>query len=293
MLFLDASLAFAVTMLVVATIVSRIVDFIYGAMCLRNQLFEEMLNKVAAAVETNAMQGSDQVRAVVTKLLAQEKRTWGQWFWRYVSGQLPTSVSVDEFVKSVLGDAAEDEQVKKLEATLKAEGDKLTEYLRARSRWVSFVVAAVLAIGLNIDSVNIADKYIQTPALSREIALKAGEVLAKTQADLKAAQDELKAAETTKPGSATEELKASVTKLEEQVNQLNSSSFPIGQKYFPYFPYDSKPCPSWGVRARWILGIVLTCLCAGLGTPFWYDLITNLSKLTGSSKKDDKAPARA
>ena len=293
MLFLDADLAFAVTMLVVATIVSKIVDFIYGAMCLRNQLFEEMLNKVAASVEAKAMQGSDQVRAVVAQLLAQEQRTWGQWFWRYVSGQLPTSVPVDEFVKSVLGDAAEDEQVKKLEAMLKTEGDKLTDYLRARSRWVSFVVAAVLALGLNIDSVNIADKYIQTPALSREIALKAGEVLAKTQADLKAAQDELKAAETAKPGSATEALKASVAKLEEQVNQLNSSSFPIGHKYFPYYPYVNKPCPSVGERARWILGIILTCLCAGLGTPFWYDLITNLSKLTSSSKKDDKAPATA
>ncbi|MEI8383725.1 MAG: hypothetical protein WCJ09_26665, partial [Planctomycetota bacterium] len=76
-------------------------------------------------------------------------------------------------------------------------------------------------------------------------------------------------------------------------NQLNSSSFPIGQKYFPYYPYGSKHCPSWGVRARWILGIVLTCLCAGLGTPFWYDLITSLSKLTSSSKKDDKARAPA
>ncbi len=78
MLFLDAALAFAVTMLVVATIVSKIVDFIYGAMCLRNQLFEEMLNKVAASVEAKAMQGSDQVRAVVAQLLAQEQRTWGQ-----------------------------------------------------------------------------------------------------------------------------------------------------------------------------------------------------------------------
>jgi len=234
MLFLDAALAFAVTMLVVATIVSRIVDFIYGAMCLRNQLFEEMLNKVAATVETNAMQGSDQVRAVVAKLLAQEQRTWGQWFWRYVSGQLPTSVSVDEFVKSVLGDAAEDEQVKNLEATLKIEGDKLTEYLRARSRWVSFVVALVLALSLNIDSVNIADKYIQTPALSREIAGDAGKILTETQKELKAAQETLKAAETTKPGAATEALKASVTKLEEQVNGLAQEKWARGKAKYAY-----------------------------------------------------------
>ena len=290
MLFLDAALAFAVTMLVVATIVSKIVDFIYGTLCLRNQLFEEMLNKVALKVEANAMQCTDQVRTVVASLLAREQRTWRQWIWQYVSGQLPTSVSVDAFVKSVLGDAAQDDQVKKLEATLKAEGDKLTEFLRARSRWVSFVVALALALSLNIDSVNIADKYIQTPALSREIALKAGETLAKTQEELKAAQESLKAAEATKPASASEELKAAVAKLEEQVNQLNSSSFPIGLKYFPYYPYSKQPCPSWGVRARWILGIILTCLCAGLGTPFWYDLITNLSKLTSSQKKDDKAP---
>ena len=124
----------------------KIVDFICGTLCLRNQLFEEMLNKVALKVEANAMQCTDQVRTVVASLLAQEQRTWRQWFWQYVSGQLPTSVSVDAFVKSVLGDAAQDDQVKKLEATLKAEGDKLTEFLRARSRWVSFVVALALAL---------------------------------------------------------------------------------------------------------------------------------------------------
>lgn len=291
--FLDAALAFAVTMLAIATIVSKIVDFIYGVLFLRNRLFEQMLTEVAKRVEQEAIQESTQVRAVVTAMIARENRTWIQWFWQYISGQLPTSVSVDEFVKSVLGNAAQEEQVKKLEALLKSEGDKLTEYLRSRSRWVALLVAVAMALFFNIDSIYIADKYVQTPALSREIASREGKALAEAEEELKTAKDKLTAAQS--PGSSEvesdlETLKGSVVEVQQKLNGLKASSFPIGQHYFPYFPYYPYIwCPTWELRARWVLGIILTCLCAGLGTPFWYDLITGL---TSFAKPENNSNSR-
>lgn len=300
--YLDAVIAFSVTMLVVATVVSKIVDFIYGALYLRNRLFQEMLQNVVAV----KFKESAEATQIVNKLLADLKQTKWSWFWEYISGQLPTSASVDTVIKSIVGNADTDETVKQLEAMLTAEGDRLTQYLRDRSRWVAFVVALVLALVFNIDSVNIADRYIQSPALSREIASKFESTLddAKKHLDAreKAAQPganaQANAAGANLPAdSAIESLRSSVGQLQNDLDKLKNSSFPIGQHYFPYFPYfktinlfklqfEFYKCPPLEAGLRWLLGIALTCFCAGLGTPFWYDLISNLSKLT-SGKKDE------
>ncbi len=306
--YLDAILAFSVTMLVVATVVSKIVDFIYGALYLRNRLFQEMLQNVA-----EQFKGSAEATQIVNKLLADLKQTKWSWFWEYISGQLPTSATVDTVVKSVLDGAATDETVKQLEAMLTAEGDRLTQYLRDRSRWVAFVVALVLALVFNIDSVNIADRYIQSPALSREVASKFESTLddakkhldAREKAPQPGANVQANAAGANPPAdqAAIESLKSSAAQLQKDFDKLKNSSFPIGQHYFPYFPYlksinllafqfEFYDCPPLEVGLRWLLGIALTCLCAGLGTPFWYDLISNLSKLTSGKKEDNpRAPS--
>ena len=42
---------------------------------------------------------------------------------------------------------------------------------------------------------------------------------------------------------------------------------------------------------KWILGIVLTGLLAGLGSPFWYDAVAGLSRVVKNAGKVKGAKA--
>ena len=99
-----------------------------------------------------------------------------------------------------------------------------------------------------------------------------------------------------------EKVKDSFTKAElekafkdsrEQLNVVTSSGFPVGWSYFPYSYFEGTKDNSrlsqdfknrdnpWG-WFTWVLGILLTTALAGLGGPFWYDVVARISRAVQS-----------
>ena len=146
------------------------------------------------------------------------------------------------------------------------------------------VVAMLIALIFNVDSINILGSYIRNPAMSSAIAAKSDQALANYKAQLEKLQAP------TENEAVLKQLQEHQAQLQKEFNQLTSMGFPIGWSYFPYWPYSpSSPnplgseyvgAPTWEVRLHWLAGIALTSLLAGLGAPFWYDVIMKISHLT-------------
>ena len=88
-------------------------------------------------------------------------------------------------------------------------------------------------------------------------------------------------------------LNASQQEIRENLDELSSGSFPIG---WSHFPYRSMPPKLWkhidanvdlakldesrSLRIWWFMGIFLTAGLAGMGAPFWHDVIQSMTQLT-------------
>jgi hypothetical protein len=124
---------------------------------------------------------------------------------------------------------------------------------------VLLVIAIVLGVGLNVDSVHVASRLWKEPALRSAVAARAT------------------AAAKSTGGSATTSPSAQQTADEiDKVRQLN---LPVG----------------WGKTNRpsgvtgWVgslAGWIITIAAISLGAPFWFDLLSKLARLRGSGSPD-------
>ena len=79
---------------------------------------------------------------------------------------------------------------------------------------------------------------------------------------------------------------ASGNDIKKKLDALSSSGFPFGWEYFPYGQKASPFGTGYSSLLRyaiWGLGIALTGVFAGLGAPFWYDVIRNLNDVARSN----------
>jgi hypothetical protein len=123
-------------------------------------------------------------------------------------------------------------------------------------RHVQFVLALIavgVTVGLNVDSVRVADRLWKNPEVRAA-------VVAKANAPATGSKDEQTVADT--------------------VSQVKQLSIPIG--------WGAGNAPSgdashvvWGIVRR-IPGWIFTIIALSLGAPFWFDLLSRLSRLRGS-----------
>ena len=305
---LDAALAFAITMLAVATAVTTLTTILqkvpkwirgYGEELLgeRSVIFSQMMTDFVEKELTKITRkvlNVDQATADAEcgALVDQIKQL-------HIDGNslehLSNADLLDKFQHTDLG--------KKLLAELGANTapvmaeisrryssieKQYTELFRTKAQIIGTCVAFALAFALNIDSINILGSYISNPGLSAAVAAKSDQALIEYQAQLK----KLNAVDS--PDSKIlDQVHDKRKNLEEQLDRLNSGVFPFGWSYFPYGSNPPKPwslsdpavqekCPlkAWRLWGGWFFGITLTGLLAGLGSPFWYDVVRNITQLT-------------
>ena len=339
---LDAALAFSLTMLVVATIVTQLVEIIQKILGLRSKNLQKLITEFgdheliplldrelqrlvtagvagASTISDNLLREVAGTRATVNaraidtahnplrselrKLLgltspdqqpptvravgdpetpsriAQTTRIYISTK-ELIAGLKKSDIGKDIYTK--LGDKSQevfDEVGRRYEEV----GEKFTATFRIYARRIGTGVAFCLALLLNIDSVHLLKSYHSNPQL-RESAIAQMPAITKR---LDAMEQATK--EQAKTDDALKNLQASIGALKSDVSDLTSSTLPIGPSQYPYFPYSWEWPPSGTACMLWIMGIVMTGLLAGLGSPFWYDVVRGLAQLTQRSK-DDKAP---
>ncbi len=296
--FLDAALAFALTMLVVSTIVSQIVRVLRNTAKLRNT---ELQNMLAEFVE-------GELQPVVTRELKRLERQVSQEVTGQLSealGKLQMSdlfkpdelarlvdVSTEEIQERLkrsslgqellteLGDKAQmvfDELGRRYELV----GDRFTQSFRENSRLWATGVALILAVVLNIDSIFLADSYVRNQSLRQEVIAHSDAFVNDYYVALVAELEKDKG----KAAVTKEDLKAAFNEGRKQLGALPGLGFPIGWSYFPHAGFQADVSDDYlhrnnlGGWLMWVFGILLTAVLAGLGAPFWYDAVSGISRV--------------
>lgn len=309
---LDAALAFALTMLVVATAATQILRVIQYYAEKRGSELREMLKKYfEQELESAVKKGlsrcgktgidlSDAIQGVKTawhkadgdSLLgcdAEQKKKCVSVSTERITDWLQQS-ELGKTLVSQLGDESQkvfEEIAKRYEEI----GRAFTESFRSHSRRWTTGIAFGVALIFNIDSITLLDSYLRRQETSRAVIAQAAAFAegAKRLGDSSALPDG--------PGTATKTQADILAAARNQLDLLSSSGLPAGWDLFPYVCLDKRDSPACtgaiprSIPARiprWLVGILLTGLLAGLGSPFWYDAMTGLSRLAQQARTDDK-----
>jgi hypothetical protein len=189
-------------------------------------------------------------------------------------------------------------------------GKKFTEAFRDNARFWTTVIAVAMALVLNIDSIFILDAFLTNADLRAAVIAQPESIKTVTApsnaepvktTDVNGAANEPvdKGKGSPTPRPASDNLEKSVERLDLQMKLIRNAALPIGWNHFPY-SYWSQNGKSkedqvlfeleWSSRAstagvfRWLAGILLTAFLAGLGAPFWYDVVAAAGRLIGRGK---------
>ena len=306
--YLDAALAFALTMLAVASLVAQVVQRIRNTTKLRREGLQEMLKeyfstelKPVVDRELNRLKtiAGDKVSATLKETL--EKFNAGPLLEK-IKAEGHADMSTEEILERLkrsdlgqdlltkLGDKAQavfDEMGKRYDVI----GKKASESFRVASKkWTIFVAIAVALI-LNVDSIYIANTYINNEQ-SRQVIIAQNEAFIEDYNTLSKTLAEEEAQET----FTREELEQAFHESRDQIESVQNAGFPIGWSYFPHSYFQGERGSSTDFQERntavgwfsWVLGIILTVVLAGMGGPFWYDVVSGVSRAVKNQHESTK-----
>lgn len=295
---LDAILAFALTMFVVATVVSQIVTIIQNFFKLRSAEFQKMISEffdkeLVPEIIHRLSITKKSVKSEMVKTI--EKLDKSHIFIEnelaslvdLSTEELKVRIKRSEFGKAVhaeLGDLYT-ETLDRLGLRYEAVCKKFTESFRSHSRRWTTGVAFVLALAVNIDSIHVMDSYIKNQNIRQNVTGQADFFMEEYNSLISSIESN-----SAKNSITKEDLKNGFQKTREKTAILANSGFPVGWNSFPYSyfsrnaisDFNSKNNP--GGWIMWIFGIILTGMLAGLGAPFWYDTVAGMSQIVRNIK---------
>lgn len=202
---------------------------------------------------------------------------------------LPEDSPVRRSLEAVLDDTIRDiHQAKaRVEKWFDDAMDRVSGWYKRRSQWVVLVLAAVLVLGANADSLMIAR------TLSRDSVLRASLVAAAEQA---ARQD-------TQEGRESPDAKAALAELRALEARMAELRLPIG------WSFDAAPAAGQGAQppvledprgmpsglTSWLAklaGLLFTIFAVSLGAPFWFDVLNKVVNVRITGKQPEPVPAK-
>lgn len=143
--------------------------------------------------------------------------------------------------------------------------DRVSGWYKRKAQGIALAVAAVLTIGLNVDTIAIVERLSVDP---------------KVRAAVVAA-----AAKTPEKSSTTRE--PSLTKIESLQNQLEQLKLPFG--WSTHKPLEEQ-LPGANKYVAWLMkifGWLLTTVAVSLGAPFWFDVLNKVVNLRGVGRRPE------
>lgn len=306
MSFLAVALAFVLTMLVVATIVTQVVNLIQGMGRVRSahlrtmltEYVEKELHPVVRRELCRVRQDlSEEVAEEIHELAGRVRMAIRPRETEPIEPETEALFDEDELVSIV--DVTTEELTEKLKRssfgrrvftelgdradTMFAElghrfdllGEKYSERFRAHTRRWAKIVALLLAVVVNIDSIRIINVFIRNDELTNSVVAELDAYVAEQIEPVK-----LESIERSAQDDPVTAIKEDLRRVEAQINVLANSGVPVGWGYFPHsmvFGEDNRKT-SAAEWFTWILGVLLTTVLAGLGAPFWYDTLSGLTR---------------
>ena len=290
---LDAALAFAITMFVMASVVSQLLDWAYSFAGLRKKDLRKMLgqfadDELAPVVKREMERVTGKVDAKVAdgiSAVAKKLKLEHLFSDRELAGavELSTQDVVERLKRSDLGKEAlekmgdEAESIfSELGARYEAVGSQFTRSFRQRSKLWAFGVSVAVALAANVDSIRLIDQYMRNASLSASVAAQVDVLMERTTST---ATQSVEAGGTE---AVRKQYQAVTNQLASVSKQVDTLGVPIGGSYFPYSKESRAGLKGWALGYRllgWLAGILLTGVLAGLGAPFWYDTLTGISSL--------------
>jgi hypothetical protein len=231
--------------------------------------------------------------ALVSEILKEYRKT------NSTGGTVPAAGQVfDEFLKAV--QTLKDGKVKYLlisilneSADMKTFKEQLCkwydEYMERVTGWFSrktkiiiAIIASILVIVLNIDTIRIAKKIWTNDALRTSLVRQAEQTAANQQlaGDLKEYGEIFQKDTTAANGSTLEELNSKIDSVIVLNNKVANLQLPIGWKDITLKdnPY---PSPFWSFL-QMLLGWVITAFALTAGAPFWFRAMGKLVNMRNS-----------
>jgi hypothetical protein len=190
-------------------------------------------------------------------------------------------------------DGKYDAALKEIEGWYASSMDRVSGWYKAHSQNCLFWVGAVLAVLLNVDTIDISMALWRSDSLRSSVVAQASQAVENGKVG-----DVVLAPVLQRPPTAAE-TKALMNSLQ----GLEKAKLPIGFSCLGPDPFrsDSSVFSRCGqdvkasAKGRWgtkILGWLMTALAASLGGPFWYDFLGKLVSLRGAGPKP-VAPGKA
>jgi hypothetical protein len=319
--WLEASLAFAVTIMVFSTMVSVIVESFHRIFRLREdglrRIVEELFDqtiwpkfsvKLMATVDlADRANSKDQLRKQFAKIMTKSRfnpKIKPKALMPRVTnaGQLMALTSLEMLERLAETDIGT--QILKVghqkgrqiltilikDCISKFEdiGENASDYFARRARFLSVAISIGLAFVIHLDATELF-KYYLSNRLARMAMIAQGEVIAE---QLEAQEKNLKAltdGEVVDQKENINELSGNIKELKSTFDTMISSGVPIGWSERPW----KKNAQAWNkletrwkiVRGLWwFFSVLLAGLLIGLGGPFWFETFRKLSSLTGVVK---------
>jgi hypothetical protein len=354
--FLDAALAFALTMLAVSTAAGQILNLVRKFFGFRAEQMRDMLERFIESdlqpvleremhrlVDRGANEARSAVLAAAGRFTSSDvaklcpgSPLFDPSKWRFSLKERLNSVSTEELIEALKQSEVGTELLaqfhdnaetvfQEIGARWDRVGTGVSAQYRITSGRLATLVALLLAVMMNIDSWFIVDRYLNDRQLTAAVIAQMDDIQASADSAfltiartdrLLAALAAASASEATVAGDSTlaiasaqtidsiaaidwDQLAAGLAATSEGVKALEESGLPLGSGYFPTSCYSVARQAGLGQWAsltsvgrptcidpygrslwKWLLGIALTGLLAGLGAPFWYDVVSGISRVT-------------
>lgn len=319
MQWLTALLAFAVTMLIFAVIVSTFVEMIHRLLGLRSQGLRLMLESLYERViadrlsdpgKPTAQEFASMImenRALVSRPNDQGKiRTFLHWL---VDSSVVTDIPVEVFTQKLAdnrivsaADNWTDNIVADIAQKYEAIGNEASAYFQSRARVISVITAFVVAWLFYIHPYNLAVTYFKNPEIAQSVADKAADA----HAEYRALQERLNAlaSNAAASGQDTTELKDAINKLRTKIEESNTKAAELADLGVPIgWPSQENlsgctslapvsDCTFAAFGGRWtrpsfgsMFWLLMGGLLVGLGAPFWAQAVSNLTASRDVTRK--------
>lgn len=143
--------------------------------------------------------------------------------------------------------------------------DRASEWYKQRTHWVLLILAALISIGINADTLEIAETLWRDSGLRQGLVAAADDYVSNYR-NVGTTPGEVAAVD---PEAAMKSLR----------DQLSSFNLTLGWKTVPSGFRD------WSAK---LMGLLLTTVAVSLGAPFWFDVVNKVILARGSASADTK-----
>ena len=157
-----------------------------------------------------------------------------------------------------------------LEAWYNAAMDRVSGWYKRSTQWILFWIGLFVAIGLNINTITIADYLYRNDAARAALVAQAG--------------------------TAATDIGYLERTYEDVQKELDAMDLPIGWSHgwgTPRPGTDLDSSGAWNIYFVPVLGWLLTALAATVGAPFWFDVLNKFMVIRSTVKPHEKSPEEA